>query len=262
MTIKNGVRRNRQRTKEIRVSKSLPKFEARKNEDGKTRSLQGYFCTYGTISHDLGSFKERLKPGCFDRSLSQQPVTALVNHDDNKLLGKTGQNLTVVSDDTGLRFRVNPLPDTSYARDLTALADQGLVDSCSFGFYVVSDVWSTLPDNTPLRTVTEAIIFEGSVLAGPDPAYPQTSVSARALRRAKAKRDDLDDDCDPEIDDDCEDECRCDCRACERDDCQNCTEESCADKQCADDGCKFAGQVETLRLRLKLATHRAKPFNR
>jgi uncharacterized protein len=226
--------------KEIRVSQSpRHRLEVRQNTDG-SRSLEGYFCTYATVSHDLGGFKERLQPGCFDKSLRQQAMTALVNHDDNKLLGKTGQNMIVTSDGTGLRFRVSPLPDTSYSQDLVALANQSLVDSCSFGFYCVSDEWSSLPDGTPLRTVTEAIIFEGSVLAGPEAAYPSTSVSLRAQRRAKAKRDDLDDDCDEgELNEDgtCPDD----------------EEDSRADQCKVDDP-----ELDTLRLRLRIAQQRAK----
>jgi HK97 family phage prohead protease len=257
-------KRAQQSVKEIRVSKAPQKLAVRRSKDG-SRSIEGLFCTYGTLSHDLGGFRERLAPGCFDKSLRQQPMNALVNHDDNKLLGKTGQNLTVVSDDTGLRFRVNPLPDTSYSQDLVALAEQGLVDSCSFGFVCIDDVWSTLPDGTPLRTITEAVVFEGSVLAGPDAAYPSTSVSLRAQRRAKAKRDDLLDDdaaCDPDSPDydadECEDEDRCECRckACSEDRCERCSAEDCADEQCAADGCQYAGETETLRLRLRLHQHR------
>jgi HK97 family phage prohead protease len=281
MTQKKGARQNRQSAKEIRVSKTR-RLEVRKNADG-TRSLDGYFATYGTISHSLGSFKERLAKGCFDLSLRQQPMTALVNHDDNKLLGKTGQNLTVVSDDTGLRFRVNPLPDTTYSQDLVALADQGLVDSCSFGFYAVDEQWSTMSDGTPLRTITEAIVFEGSVLAGPEAAYPSTSVSLRAQRRAKAKRDDIDDgdtdfddptndlDCEGEDENDpaCQDEdrdlCACNCRACAEGRCERCSDIRCADLRCMRDGCfiqsdedrrKHNHDVAVLQLRLKLQHHR------
>jgi uncharacterized protein len=285
MTQKKGARQNRQSAKEIRVSKTR-RLEVRKNADG-TRSLDGYFATYGTLSHDLGGFRERLAPGCFTKSLREQPMNVLVNHDENRLLGRTGQNLTVVSDDTGLRFRVNPLPDTSYSQDLVALAEQGLVDSCSFGFYCVDDVFSTLPDGTPLRTVTEAIVFEGSVLAGPEAAYPSTSVSLRAQRRAKARRDDIDDgdsdfddptndlDCEGEDEDDpaCTDEnraaCECTCKACAENRCERCSDIRCADLRCMRDGCfiqsdedrrKHNHDVSVLQLRLKLQQHRRPPI--
>jgi HK97 family phage prohead protease len=250
MTTNSG---SQSRKRELRVQVAPQKIEVRKNPDG-TRSLEGYFCTYGTLSHDLGGFREQLQTGCFDKSLRDQPITALVNHDDNKLLGKTGQNLTVASDSTGLRFSVDPLPDTSYGSDLVALAEQGLVDSCSFGFMAVNEAWSTLPDGTPLRTITEAIVFEGSVLAGPDAAYPNTSVSLRSMpaalrKQLKADPDgDSDPDGDGDEDDDIEDRCSCDCDACESGSCSDCTDPGCDDDTC--EACPMQDEQRADRLRL------------
>jgi len=44
---------------EIRVNLAQHKFEIRKNADG-TRSVAGYFATFGTMSHDLG-FRNRYR---------------------------------------------------------------------------------------------------------------------------------------------------------------------------------------------------------
>lgn len=211
-------------------------------------------------------------PGCFKRSLQQNPVSCLFNHLDDKLLGRTeSRTLQVQEDAKGLRFDVK-LPDTTYANDLVVLMERGDAYECSFAFAVPAggDVWSEMPDGTLLRSISEALLFEGSILVSPA-AYPSTSANLRslpaALRSKLSKRDDdseFDDDldCDGVDADDLEcedrDECGCDCAECAEDRCNRCVNERCADERCARDGCPAAGEVETLRLRLKLARHRAK----
>src|SRR6185503_2093446 len=98
---------------EVRIAPQ--KFEIRKNADG-SRSVAGYFATWGTMSHDLG-FREVLQKNCFSESLKENPVAAFRDHSPEMLLGKTQSNTLEVSEDQkGLAFRVK-LPDTSYAND-------------------------------------------------------------------------------------------------------------------------------------------------
>lgn len=44
------------------------RFTIRRNPDDGTRTVEGYFATFGTMSHDLG-FREVLQQGCFSESL-------------------------------------------------------------------------------------------------------------------------------------------------------------------------------------------------
>lgn len=248
------------RVRESRVSRA--RLEVRSTKQG--RSLTGYFAVYNSQSENLGGFVEIIAPGAFNKSLRTQQVAALIDHDAGRLIGKSGNNLTLSTDSTGLRFTIQPLPNTTQVNDLLSLADQGLITSCSFGMYVISDDWSTLADGTPLRTVTEAIIFEGSILTGNEPAYTATSVSARALARAK-RRDDLDDDyddpaCDPDSqdydEDECEDDrdlqaCSCTCQQCVAQRCDRCLMDSCTLRACGLNGCPAASETARLRRLLK-----------
>ena len=89
------------------------------------------------------------------------------------LLGKTqSSTLTVSEDDKGLAFRVK-LPDTSYANDLVALMERGDSYECSFAFRPLPDgeTWSQLANGEVLRTITNAVLFEGSILTGNPAAY-------------------------------------------------------------------------------------------
>jgi HK97 family phage prohead protease len=223
MEYKNIGRKSSVKSKhEIRIS-SKARMQVRTAPDG-TRSVSGYFATFGTLSHDMG-FREVLQKGCFADSLASNPVQCLFNHSIDKLLGRTESSTLEVSEDsTGLRFKVQ-LPDTTYANDLVSLLERGDSFECSFGFIVPDggDEWSSLPDGQILRTITKAILFEGSILVSPA-AYPNTSANLRSMPadlRAKLSRRDFDDDepeCDPDspdydpdMCDDDEDRCECRC---------------------------------------------------
>ena len=219
---------------EIRLNPGHQKFEIRKNADG-SRSVAGYFATFGTMSHDLG-FREVLQQGCFSESLKDNPVACFRDHDAQMLLGKTQSGTLEVSEDQkGLAFRVK-LPDTSYANDLVSLMERGDSYECSFGFAPLPDgeTWSQLPNGEILRTITNAVLFEGSILTGNAAAYPNTSANLRSCPadiRSKLKRDDED------AEDDDEErsyECECDCDACEDGDCEDCTNPDCDDEDCDD----------------------------
>jgi uncharacterized protein len=220
---------------EIRVAPQ--KFEIRKNADG-TRSVAGYFATWGTMSHDLG-FREVLQKNCFSESLKDNPVACFRDHDAQMLLGKTQSGTLEVSEDNkGLAFRVK-LPSTSYANDLVSLLERGDSSECSFGFAPLPDgeIWSQLPNGEILRTITNAVLFEGSILTGNAAAYPNTSANLRSCPadiRSKLKRDEA-----PEAETENEQqqrssECECDCDACEDGDCEDCTNPDCDDEDCDD----------------------------
>lgn len=210
-----------------------------------TRTVSGYFATFGTLSHDLG-FREVLQRGCFSESLKTQPVACYRDHNPQMLFGKTQSGTLEVSEDSnGLAFRVK-LPDTSYANDLIALMERGDAFECSFGFGIKDtqgEEWSQLPNGEILRTITKAVLFEGSILTGPPAAYPNTSANLRSCPpdiRAKLTRSDDDDsdlDCegvdadDPSCEDE-EDRCDCTCDECENGDCDQCSEDDCDSIDC------------------------------
>ena len=64
-------------------------MELRIGDDGVKR-LEGYAVVFGAISEDPGGFRETFEPGAFTDALAAQPdVLALVNHDPNRVIGRT-----------------------------------------------------------------------------------------------------------------------------------------------------------------------------
>jgi HK97 family phage prohead protease len=157
--------------------------ELRATEEGR---LVGYAAVFNSLSADLGGYVERIDPHAFDRTLRETPdVVALVEHDPNRVLGRVSNgSVRLKQDEHGLRVEIEPA-DTTYARDVLALVRRGDVAGMSFRFrpYPGGDSMD-LNQSPPLRTLKSVELVEVSVVLWP--AYPETSVSVRALEKARA----------------------------------------------------------------------------
>lgn len=147
-------------------------------------TITGTAVVYNSRSRDLGGFTEVMMPGCFTRSLSTDgDVLALYDHQPGNLLGKrsTG-SLRLMDTPAGLSFELD-LPDTTLGRDVRALVSRGELQM-SFGFAVPAggDAWTTRGDSRH-RTVSQAQLFEISVVALP--AYAATTVKMRSSNRER-----------------------------------------------------------------------------
>ena len=155
---------------EIRSGQSL------QTSNGK---LVGYAAVFNAPSLDLGGFREIVAPGAFKRTLADSAhVVALNNHNADQVLGRVGSGtLRLEEDDIGLRFELD-LPDTSYARDLSALVQRGDVAGCSFAFAARpgGELWEEINGET-IRTLTALDLGEITITA--QPAYPDTTVAKR-----------------------------------------------------------------------------------
>lgn len=161
--------------------------------DLKERHLQGLAIVWNDLSQDLGGFQERILPTACDRTLEEHPlVLCLKNHDSNHVLGSTGSGTLKLSvTERGLFYDLD-IAATTAGNDLIVSVQRGDLDSCSFGFTVVSD---RLIDNgkLPIREVSEIRLFEISVGVG-NPAYLSTTSVLRSLedrrrvRKAKQHR--------------------------------------------------------------------------
>lgn len=141
------------------------------------RRLEGYVVKYG-VETRIGTFVEKVASGAFDASLaSGRDVLALVDHDPKALLARTKSGtLHLRSDRDGLHFAIE-LPNTALAGDVLALAERGDLGGMSFGFAVPAD-GETWRGNT--RELVKIDLREISVIHA-WPAYPETSVTARAM---------------------------------------------------------------------------------
>lgn len=156
------------------------KLEVRAAADGKAAGLRGHAAVFGSVSEDLGGFREVINPGAFDETLaSQEDIRALRNHDPDQLLGRTSTgSLRLSQDSGGLAFDLD-VPDTSYARDMMALVQRGDVSGMSFGFNCPKggDSWSK-SNGATLRTLNKVNLAEISVVDSP--AYRATSLQVRS----------------------------------------------------------------------------------
>ena len=166
----------RKMTKKIeRRTFTIKNVEARQAEDGTMR-LSGYAAVFNEDSVPL-PFVERIAPGAFRKTLTETPdVRLLINHEGLPLARTKNGTLRLQEDAVGL-FMDADLPDTQAARDLWTLVERGDVDQMSFAFRVIRQKWN---DTRTERTLTEVSLADGDVSVVTYPAYPTTTVEARA----------------------------------------------------------------------------------
>jgi HK97 family phage prohead protease len=173
---------------------TLPGSELRL-EDGSANNppkIIGYAAVFQLLSEPLagGLFRERINPQAFEATLRRNDdVRALINHQEDKVLGRTKSGtLRLSTDAKGLKAEILP-PDTHAARDLLESIRRGDIDGMSFGFQTIRDVWSENPiDAQPVlvRELLEVKLFDVSPVTFP--AYPQTELAVRSLQRYQMQR--------------------------------------------------------------------------
>lgn len=142
----------------------------------EVRSIEGYAAVFGSLSLDLGGWREQIEQGAFRRSILENDVRALWDHDSKYVLGRNkAGTLALVEDDHGLRVSISP-PDTVWATDLVQSMRRGDVSQMSFGFYVRDDEWNQTPEGL-VRTLKDVDLFDVSIVSYP--AYVETSAEAR-----------------------------------------------------------------------------------
>jgi HK97 family phage prohead protease len=158
---------------------AAPEFRV-ESRDGEPTRITGYAAIYGSLSEDLGGFREKLNPGTFTRSLREQTdIRALVEHNDLLLIGRTSAGtLKVTEDERGLAVEITP-PNTSVGRDLIENIRVGNLDKMSFRFNTRSDKWLKTDDGT-IRELSDVDLIEVSVVS--TPAYKDTSIAIRSLQ--------------------------------------------------------------------------------
>jgi HK97 family phage prohead protease len=131
----------------------------------------------------IGLMTETIKPGAFSRSLrSGADVRALVDHNPGQLLGRVRSGtLELRETPEGLAFSI-ATPNTLLGADTLELARRGDLSGMSFGFRVARNGDRVSGRS---RELVDVDLVEVSVITGGEPAYPQTSVSARSLRLAR-----------------------------------------------------------------------------
>jgi len=157
-------------------------METRAKDDGSGAiTISGYAAKFNTRSALLyGEFYEKIAQGAFARSLKENTIKALWNHNRDMVLGSSKSGtLRLEEDDIGLRIEVD-LPNNTWGHDAYESVQRGDVDGVSFGFYVRKHDVVYLPDEDVYeRTLLDVELFEVSPTGFP--AYQDSEIEARSL---------------------------------------------------------------------------------
>ena len=147
-------------------SVSTSTIEARAESDEMI--IEGYAALYDNETN-IGPFRETISRGAFDDVLDND-VRALMNHDPNYVLGRTGAGtLELELDDTGLKYRIK-LGEQQYAKDLYESVKRGDISQSSFAFTIAEQSWN---ENRTVRSVDKvATLLDVSPVTYP--AYKDT----------------------------------------------------------------------------------------
>jgi HK97 family phage prohead protease len=161
----------------------LPVGEIRLNEVEQSPKIIGYAAVFNTWTDIGGWFKEMIRPGAFTKTIKENDIRALKNHDENLILGrnkaKPKPTLRLWEDTKGLAVEIDP-PDTTYSNDLRASIKRGDVNQMSFGFHVNK---ADMDYEKSERVLIDITLFDVSVVTFP--AYPTTSAQVRSLFQRK-----------------------------------------------------------------------------
>ncbi len=159
----------------------LEDLEIRELENNEKKII-GYAAVFGSLSNDLGNFRELIDPKAFD-GRTDDDVRFLINHDANLILGRTiSGTLSLSIDEKGLRYEAT-IPDTQAGRDLIVSMNRGDITQSSFAFTVEEDDWSS-DNETMIRTIKKVNrLYDVSAVTYP--AYEEANVALRSLEKWK-----------------------------------------------------------------------------
>lgn len=160
-----------------------------REKKGDGSKIEGYAAVHEEFAEIMDwwgdKFFERFAKGAFDKTLGDgHDIFAIRNHNWDQLLGRTGQNLNLKSEDRGLFFELEP-PNTTLGRDTMEEVRSGLIHQCSIGFRILDQEWEER-DGDLFRTIKEVELFE--ITLTPIPAYTSTSAEVRNLKPGNTKK--------------------------------------------------------------------------
>jgi HK97 family phage prohead protease len=169
----------------------IVEFRAAPSDDGLT--LQGYaavFNEWTEIDSWEGTFRERIAPGAFKRTLGQRMPVLQFDHGSHPLIGSIplGRITSIVEDDRGLKVKAR-LSDNWLVEPVRDAIRDGAITGMSFRFSVPANGDKVVrgKDGVLERTISEIALYEvGPVVF---PAYEQTSVGVRSRQALDALQD-------------------------------------------------------------------------
>jgi uncharacterized protein len=164
--------------------------QVRMNFDSGPPKIIGYAAVFNNETELWPGFMEQVKPGAFARSIKDDDVRALWNHNPDFVLGRNkSETLRLWEDSKGLAYEALP-PDTSIGRDVTVLIKRGDVNQSSFGFNIVEQSLKYDKEKDIVhRTLTEVKLFDVSPVTFP--AYSSTEVHVRMNENESSGKDEV-----------------------------------------------------------------------
>lgn len=151
-------------------------FRAKEVEDKLI--VEGYFIKYNSETNLFDDVYEEVDPLSTLRSLKENDIRGLFNHDTSLVLGRTGnETLKLRSDEIGLYGEIEINREDSGAMDAYARIKRGDVVGCSFGFMPMKEDYEKRAEGGEKFIIREMDLFEVSPCVFP--AYPQTEIAAR-----------------------------------------------------------------------------------
>jgi HK97 family phage prohead protease len=136
----------------------------------------------GSMSTNLGGFREVYQRGCFDAGLGSDP-RVLFNHDESTILGRTSAGTCQLwEDEVGVHADADA-PDTTWANDLLVSMRRGDITQASAAFWILQHRWEQRGADR-VRIVEKALMREVSVHAFP--AYETTVARVSQNDQARA----------------------------------------------------------------------------
>ena len=151
--------------------------EFRAEADG--RRLRGTLIKYGDVAMLPGGIAERFMPGAFG-DVAALDVILNGHHDRARPLARTGGAGLVLEDSAEALRMVATLPATRDADDTLELVKTGVLRGLSVEFKALAEHMEA----GPVRVIERARL--GAVGVVDKPAYPESSVEARARRKGKS----------------------------------------------------------------------------
>lgn len=183
------------------VEKRAVELRAEETEEGKALTVVPVVFGQKTLIHDWMTgedYWEMISPNALDRT-DMSDVLLCTNHEYEMIplaRSKNGRGtLKLEVTPTGLVARtVLDTEGNPNAAMLYSAVKRGDITGASFMFRVAADHWEGLGSSDPLRIIDSISVIH-EVSAVNDPAYPQTSISARSaeetgpspLEEARAK---------------------------------------------------------------------------
>ena len=171
--------------------RSLGNLELR--QEGDSRLIEGCAIVFNSVSEDLG-FREIIESTAISQDLiDNSDIYLNFNHDDDKILGRSNcgkGSLNVELRKDGVYFSIEA-PKNDLGDTVLEYLKRGDVDKCSFCFWVDPDdeeaeTW-TYEDGVAIRTIHKiAGLHDLSIVW--NPAYSETTVSARSLEKLNELR--------------------------------------------------------------------------